>query len=527
MLAVACTGAGKTAVPEAASVAVVAGAPREVDLLLVVDSTDSMAALRSDLAASLPGLFDALATGDVDGDGIADFSPPQTIHAGVITMWDGFHETLPPSLCADPVYGDRGRLQTAGAPSQAGCDATYPPFQTITAGSGVEAAASGLACVVEGLSGGCSIRQPIFSILQALSSGSPYGELGFPIAGQADGANAGFLGNSSVLAVLTVSNEDDCSSLDPTIYLPSADYPEPFGPLRCERERHHTGIDLSTTAEQLGDLRPGHPERVLFMPIGGIPSDLAPDHAVAQFDLLPVDQDPRMMPMPNHGDLASVLPVCTSDSFGAISPTPGLVEVQTDQDNRVGYAGSLCNPDLGKTLSTAMAVVGKALAASCLPSDLPDDIHGTCQLVEGVVPHTIDDHPRCGDLPGRDPTPLRTGPGGLIECVIRPDRWHVDTSGFTRQLCAARPPARRIALDGIEAPRSGAYLRLWCNLPCTSDADCAAHPSFGALTICEPTTHTCRVGCVHQADCAGLDDDTCQKPAGAASFDVGVCVHGG
>src|SRR5262245_3423335 len=57
----------------------------KIDVLFVVDSSASMKEEQQALGEQLPNVARALATGDIDADGTAEFPPPRDVHFGVIS----------------------------------------------------------------------------------------------------------------------------------------------------------------------------------------------------------------------------------------------------------------------------------------------------------------------------------------------------------------------------------------------------------------------------------------------------------
>jgi hypothetical protein len=143
---------------------------------------------------------------------------------------------------------------------------------------------------------GCPFEQQLESMWKALApSSAPRGaptEL-YTFAsngrGQGDQANVGFLRENAVLAIVHLSDEDDCSVTDPgkVLFEQTAEAQAEYGPLnlRCGKtndpklvrnsERYVTG---------LRSLKPGHPERIVFAAVVGVP--VAPIAQGASYDEL-------------------------------------------------------------------------------------------------------------------------------------------------------------------------------------------------------------------------------------------------
>ena len=262
---------------------------REVDLLLVVDNSSSMTEEQASLAAELPRLVRSLVTGDFDGDGSTtgpdDFPPVENLHAGVVTTDMGTGDSTVPT-CREGAFGDDGVLRTTpGRPRPSGCMASYPPFLSFGATEPLDELVGDLECLSRVGTSGCGFEQPLEAALKAVSSSAPttWTAPGFvpPVFygdtfGHGDGANAGFLRDESILAVVIVTDEEDCSARDTRLY-------DPIDPmygatdlnLRCflhgERALHR----VERYVEGLLGARP-HPIRLVFSLIAGVPADLVP-----------------------------------------------------------------------------------------------------------------------------------------------------------------------------------------------------------------------------------------------------------
>lgn len=149
--------------------------------------------------------------------------------------------------------------------------------------------------------GGCGYEQQLEAILKALS---PFESIS-PVAADytrptffanrpphGDASNAGLHRDHSVLAIVLLTDEEDCSAADPEIFNPaSVQYGSVVFNLRCYR---HPNALYPVTRYVAGfeQLR-ADPRRVVFMPIVGVPSDLVPSEpgASPNWSLLIGDED--------------------------------------------------------------------------------------------------------------------------------------------------------------------------------------------------------------------------------------------
>lgn len=261
----------------------------ELDILFLVDDSSSMSEEQQSLASALPRLISVLSTGDFDQDGLTtgpdDFPPVSSVHAGVITtdMGTGGH-SIP--TCRRPEFGDDGVLRTEGRFDLSGCAEAYPAFLAYAPPGGLTAGefARDAACVAQVGTGGCGFEQPLEAVLKALSPAAAtawtrdgYAAPSFHLgsAGHGDGANAGFLREGSALAVVLLTDEEDCSAADPDLFDPTdPEYGETDLNLRCFVHGDEALHPVQRFVDGLVQLR-RHPGRLAFVPIVGIPLETA------------------------------------------------------------------------------------------------------------------------------------------------------------------------------------------------------------------------------------------------------------
>jgi hypothetical protein len=260
-----------------------------------------MAEEQASLTAEIPRLVRALATGDSDGDGTADFAPIGSLQAAVITTDMGVGGASVPTCPGR--YGDDGVLITRGRTTIAGCMASYPPIFSFAPTDDPDGFSSELSCVATTGTGGCGFEQPLEAVLKALSpaSATAWTAPSFvpPVffdatSGHALGANAGFVRPDSLLVVVLVTDEEDCSALDPGVFDPlSSTYTGDLN-LRCF---NHPGAlhPVARFVDGLAQLRLD-PERLIVASIVGIPVGAEPATTVPR-----LRRDPGP---PGHGGAA-------------------------------------------------------------------------------------------------------------------------------------------------------------------------------------------------------------------------------
>jgi hypothetical protein len=174
-------------------------------------------------------LMRKLTSGDHDEDGEPEYEPVEDLHIGVVSTNLG---GAPVERCMGS--GDSGKL--LHAPAVAGCEREFPTFLTYKAElHDAEQVATDFACLAQLGIEGCGFEQPLESALQALwPSADPAirfnGDSTDATLGRGDRDNAGFLRNDpatpATLAIVVITDEDDCSAFDPTLWLPADRFPE-------------------------------------------------------------------------------------------------------------------------------------------------------------------------------------------------------------------------------------------------------------------------------------------------------------
>jgi hypothetical protein len=235
---------------------------KKVDLLFVIDNSGSMSQEQAKLASTVPSLLGILATGNHNGKRSnagepTDFAPAESIHVGVISTDLGVNLAPASNSCGersfvatdpdtrlstvrvDKPFGDDGKLlnstavaaagihgpapdtgeiETLVAPDPACADLSFDePFLTYEPSDRFEDLGVAFSCISKLGRNGCGLEQQLEAMLKALApargtdftfSRDSHGQ------GSAPGANAGFLREDAVLAVVHISDEEDCSLPD-------------------------------------------------------------------------------------------------------------------------------------------------------------------------------------------------------------------------------------------------------------------------------------------------------------------------
>jgi hypothetical protein len=177
----------------------------KVDLLFVLDDAPSMSAQLAALKAALPALESELAASEM----------PVSYHLGVVTADVGAGPHALPAFGCQP-GGDGGKLRDAGGSG----GVRYIDDNRVAGTANVGDVAAALAALVDVPATGCAFSQPLEAAYRVLHDQIP--------------ENTGFLRSDALLAVVFVSDADDCSAPPATdLFDASATQYGPLTRFRC------------------------------------------------------------------------------------------------------------------------------------------------------------------------------------------------------------------------------------------------------------------------------------------------------
>jgi hypothetical protein len=350
-----------------------------VDILLVLDDSASTVMMNQKLKTELPKLLNALTSGD---SGDVQFPPAKSVHVAVTTTDMGAGESAS-FLGGCSTWGRDG---TFVKPDEYGltCEVDYPGYLAFEGGPAPVATVETVGCVPlvtpqdpsQGGNYGCGFEQPLEASLKALSPADSDVEFVHG-RGHGDRENAGFLRENSLLVVVVVTDEDDCSTSDYGIFDPQR---EPNTPNRVNVFCHDHAdqlFEVQRYVDALRNLRP-HNDNVIFATISGVPWEVTKDEYRAKFDLTTDDgvmayydsvlADPRMSErIFFNGQSHFIAPSCTEARPGEVErfdtrPPRRLVEVAKAFGRR-SVIGSLCVWEGGVT-GHLIRTIGEQLAAA-------------------------------------------------------------------------------------------------------------------------------------------------------------------
>lgn len=339
----------------------------QLDVLFMVDNSNSMAEEQAALAARFPEIVRAIGSGDVDGDGLQDFPVAESVHVGIVSsdMGAGGNADIP--TCSEaPDFGDDGVLRSTGNTTLMGCEETYPSVLTYDRATGdADQLAHDFACVAHLGIGGCGFEQQLEASLKALQPSTcteSWCEFRTGTRGHGDRENTGLLRDDSVLAIIDVTDEDDCSSMTDGLFdARSTTYIGDLN-LRCTRyesslftpDRYVDGF-LSLRAD---------PNRLLYAAITGVPTDMSS----TAMDYSAILDDPRMQIQEGTTteDRPHLVPACGTTS-GLAYPARRIVTVAQGIAASGGSSivDSICSDDFQESTSHIIQAISQRLAGSC------------------------------------------------------------------------------------------------------------------------------------------------------------------
>jgi hypothetical protein len=356
-----------------------AGAGRALDILFMVDKSFSMTPLQAQLIQNFPSFMQTLKN-------LPDGLP--NIHVGVVSSDLGAgRETAVPN-CAPS--GDGGRLQSA--PQRPGCSG---PRDAYISASEREATKNydgtiedTFACIAALGDQGCGFEHQLESAAVALG-----------YAGSIPAENAGFLRPQAYLAVVFITNEDDCSAPpDAAIFDPSSRLvADPYGPLasyRCNEYGHLCGGNKPprSQAAMLSDCHSAEDGILIRVSeLAAFFKSLKPDPSLIFMSAIagPVTPyDVRMTPSQGAGGVFEDQPgighSCSTASGAFADPPIRLAEfIAKFGDN--GTMENICADSFAPALTRIAAALGRKMGPLCLQAAVIDAAASPARLAPGCT----------------------------------------------------------------------------------------------------------------------------------------------
>ena len=233
-----------------------------VDVLVVMDNSGSMAYEQGVIGRDFPAFIRDILNPPPAEDGSQLFSPVRDLHVGVVSTDLGVGGYNVQTCVDDPLVGDNGVLQHE--PSGAGCDPFYPDFLSYAIEEGeapvlaaIEKMGQDFACISNLGTDGCGFEQQLEVSYRALM-----------VQSQPGGTNGGFLRPEAILALVFVTDEEDCSAEDTSVF----DLSDPYCDcgMGCYFRQELLFLP-SRYAAMLESLKPGQ-DWVALAVVAGVPS---------------------------------------------------------------------------------------------------------------------------------------------------------------------------------------------------------------------------------------------------------------
>jgi hypothetical protein len=498
----------------------------KVDLLFMVDNSGSMREEQVSLREEFPKIISVLTTG-MRSNGMP-FPPAKDLHLGVVSSDMGLVGISGIDKCDG--QGDDGMMLNMPSPDVAGCQASYPRFLTYTAGvNDTGQTSTDFQCIASLGTEGCGFEQQLEAALKALwpsididpETGDPIepnrilflpdGD-GFGQLGHGDTTNAGFLRNDpavglSLIAIIMVTDEEDCSSKNTIHFIPNPLEGDPLAMqdlnLRCFYNPQNL-YPLERYINGYKALRPGtNSNLVIFGAIVGVPQDLVTPEDYANLEWSDDTAreafydnllgDPRMqevVDMSRPAGMGNLQPACNSNQ-GVAYPARRIVEVARGFGAN-GTVHSICQEDLGPAMDAIIDVIAKQLGAVCLPRQLVRNSDGLvgCNVVWELPPAAMAGAmtpTQCGVagfeflLPVEEGREAVTDRGGAVcrvaqlrvaddmyeptetDGVMFSEGWYYDD--FSEQVlseCTSYETKQRVAFTPDAKPPTGVTVKLEC-----------------------------------------------------------------
>ncbi len=527
---------------------------RALDLLIVIDDSPSMRDEQAKLQEQVPRLVNLLLTGGQDTDGstpVGEFPAIESLHVGIITPDLGYSSVPATDFVAGPGpdtdfnptaacmrnngNGKAGFMQVEGLTGtpRVMCSAVTPPEGTLYLNYPEPSFTpadliSDVECVT-GQDDGCGFEQQLESIL----------------ASDRNTANGGFSRDGALLAVILITDEDDCSTTDPQVFdvepRPSNPFQGPFTSmgelqfnLRCWE--HSAALrSIKDYVAGVAALKPD-PSQVVFAAITGIPEDSTLDRENFDSDedrykaILESDEMTEV-PDPATADTQGqqLRPACVAtDGSGAAAPGRRIVEtielLARDNTGVGTVVESICAADYAPALNAIVDRIAAALRQLCLPRPLN---RNSVDLVGCEVREVQPEGGTCATAGrGREEVPVGNEDGREVCRVTQlpsdptvgvPEGlgwFYDDFTPETVSACTFNPEQQRVSFTEGAAPITGSRIRFECLQaapPTTEDVGWPCNDADSGDTICNPDPMNCLEGeVVTTAECEAEPDKCCE-----------------
>jgi hypothetical protein len=400
----------------------------DLDLLFVIDDSPSMLDKQTSLKAAFPALVAQLS--QMSG-GVPN------LHLGVISTdmgTKGSAVTAPgPTIGSGPGScsgtGKNGRLQKGTA----SITDDYLRLDRSGAKNFTGTLADEFSAMASLGGNGCGFEQHLQALRTALSAG----------------ANPGFVRDSANLAVVILTDEDDCSLLNPSMLGPDSATLGPLQSFRCTR----FGVECSP--DDIND--PGAKSGCKPRAASAYVEDIAPfrdallaakggDARHVSLGVIAGNASPFAVELrtpPGGGTAVTALThscTYTTATGEAVADPAVRLQALTDALGSHGVMTSVCASDLTPAAITIASNIGPLVGDTCLPRAIAQPANCVVTETHDAQPGAKTEIPPCG-----------AGVGGLCYAIV-------DDAA-----CAAAPH-QRLAITRSDAPAQDEWITLSCAL---------------------------------------------------------------
>lgn len=386
----------------------------DVDLLFVIDDSGSMFEEQDSLRREIPLLVEGLANPPLDDAGRPQWNPVESLRIAIVTTnvgTRGFRaEPRRVGMCAaNDYWGDAGALVVDGS-----CSPDTVHTWSSESGESPADFADRIGCIADVGTDGCGLEQPLAATMLALE------------------ADPDFPRDDALLAIVVLSDEEDCSLADPAGFFSGTE----TGPSLNQRCVVHPEY-LDPIDGVLSTIIAGRdPRNVIFAALVGLPEELGDATFQEMLD------HPRMAyQLTTENDLG-MRPACESIG-GEAAPGRRYVELASRLEGSL--VRSICAESFQPAIAELTRRIGGRVSSVCANRSLtPDEFGAVACEVREVLPEAM----RCGDLPAR--TFLELDENGREVCVVdqavggRTTGWRYDVEDATCEQVAytddALPP---------------------------------------------------------------------------------------
>jgi len=409
---------------------------RDLDLIFMIDNSGSMKEEQAKLRKNFPVFINTLRA--IPG-GLPN------VHIGIVSSDVGAGNVF---ISGNPACnrpgGDKGEFQ-----AKAGCGLDGTGNFIISLNNDTMKNFTGkledvFSCMADLGTGGCGFEHQLQSVRVALAE-------------NVTPKNAGFLRPDAFLAVVLITDEDDCSGQPTSDLYADASFEGQTGSLRCNVAGHLCNgmappnmefqtplvnctsnpkgrlIPVNDMTQFILGLKKNFPERIIVSAITGLPNKA--DGTQYAFR--------KSADANAGGQVLDIEPVCSAGADGTAAPSIRVSEfVKAFGAN--GTLDSICNDDFSPALKRIAELIAARLDPGCISEKLIDTdsktagVQAECSVIDRVPNTTsggFDDKvlPACGK--------------GAAPC------WQLQAPGAMGNSCAA--PQFRVAVDraGKEAPK--------------------------------------------------------------------------